>query len=98
MGGLARDEVESALSRKGFSEDDSKGADHRWFRPYVGGKKTAIATKTSRGTKYKHLGEPLVKHMAVQIRLTKQEFEQLVECSIDGAKYIELLRERGVTP
>lgn len=96
--GLARDDVERALLAKGFEEDaQRRGADHRYFRLYVAGRRTPIWTKTSHGSaKYKELGHDLVKRMSGQMKLTKKHFEAFVECSVDGPAYLELLRASKV--
>lgn len=92
---LERDDVEGALLKKGFEADDKgHNRDHRFYRLHVGGKRTSIFTKVSRGSHDKTLRDPLVKRIAQQLQLTKKEFETLVECSLSGAAYVDLLRER----
>ncbi len=92
MANLERDDVEAALKRKGFVQDDR---DHRYFKLFVGGKYTAIFTKTSTGKKYKTLGDNLVSHMARQVKLTGKQFKALVDCSLSAADYVLLLQQRG---
>lgn len=53
---LDRDDVEAGLKKKGFTEEDG---DHRFYKLNVGDKYTGIFTKTSRGKKYKTLGDDL---------------------------------------
>jgi len=91
---LARDDIESALLRKGFRQ---KQADHRKFHFWTtDGKKTAIFTKTSHGSKkYKTLSNDLVAAMARQLRITKKEFVSFVECEIGHDEYEALLAERN---
>ena len=90
---LKRDDVEAALLRKGFQQNNT---DHAYFHFFDdGGKKTPINTKTSFGTKYKDLGPPLVANMAKQCGLTKPEFEQFVECTLSHIEYEKLLRTRS---
>ncbi|PRZ45309.1 hypothetical protein CLV89_11655 [Tritonibacter scottomollicae] len=90
---MKRDDVEAALLRKGFQKNNT---DHSYFHFYdKNGKKTIVNTKTSRGTKYKTLGPPLVSQMARQCKLTKPQFQELVDCTLSHEKYEELLNESG---
>lgn len=52
-------------------------------------------TKTSFGSKYKTLGPPLVSQMARQCKLTKPQFQELVECTLSHEKYEEILEKAG---
>ena len=88
MPSLKRDQVESSLERKGFTLD---AGDHRYFKLMYQGKYTGIFTKTSRGTKYKTLGDDLVKKMAHQIKLTTKQFVEFVDCKMSGEDYIRVL-------
>lgn len=88
-----RDEVEAALKAKGFIP---KNDDHRRFTYWTqAGKKSAIWTKTSHGTKYKVLGDSLISAMAAQCRLTKAQFLQLVDCPMSREQYEATLRTSG---
>jgi hypothetical protein len=93
MPSLKRDDVESSLARKGFTEE--AGKDHRYFRLLHQGKDTGIYTKTSRGTGYKALGDGLVSSMAKQLKLQTKEFVQLVDCSLSAEDYLALLAKKG---
>ena len=94
MPSLERADIESSLSRKGFTEETDRN--HRFFKLVVGGKYTGIYTKTSHGSaKYKTLGNELVKKMASQIKLRTDDFVRLVDCTLTGEQYLTLLRERG---
>jgi predicted RNA binding protein YcfA (HicA-like mRNA interferase family) len=88
---LERDEVEAGLKKKGFAEEDG---DHRFYKLKVGERYTGIFTKTSRGKKYKTLGDDLVSAMAKQIKLTRKEFIDLVSCPMSHEQYLALLKER----
>lgn len=90
---LKRDDVEEALERKGFKKNQG---DHRFFIFYSkDGKKTPVGTKTSHGSGYKVLGDPLVAKMARQCKLTKGEFTRLVECTLSHEQYEEKLNQGG---
>lgn len=90
---LDRADVESALAQKGFTLEER---DHRYYFFYHNGKKTAVSTKVSTGTAYKHLGDKLVSDMAHQMKLTTKQFGQFVECSMSGKDYVSALKVRGV--
>lgn len=68
------------------------------FALRVDGKRTGIATHTSHGSKYKVLSDDLVKYMAAQVKLTKAEFVQFVNCTLTFQQYVALLRSRGILP
>ncbi len=90
--------IVKALERKGFRPDpDRVKRDHVWFRLYVGGLKTEIATKISHGKKkYDTLGPPLVKKMADQVGLAIPDFRKLVSCTLSGEEYVAVLRDAGL--
>jgi hypothetical protein len=92
MPSLERDDVETSLKKKGFLEEDG---DHRFYKLMVEGKYTGIMTKTSRGKKYKTLSDDLVSLMARQLKLTKKQFVDLVNCPLTLDEYVALLRRSG---
>lgn len=92
MAAVPREKVETALKRKGFTLEPG---DHRYYRLYVGAKKTAICTKVSMGSGYKTLGDQLVSAMATQLKLTNKEFHRLVDCDMSGEEYLKAMRDRG---
>ena len=94
MGTLERAEVERALSHKGFKRDDEKKS-HRYYRLFVNGKKTDVFTKVSHGSdrKYKTLGDPLVGQMARQLKISRTDLAKLIECSLNEAGYVALVRQ-----
>ncbi len=90
---LDREDLRSALTRKGFVEDDR---DHEYYFFHRMGKKTSVFTKISRGSgKYKVYGDDLVLSVARQLSLTKKELMSFVECTLKEEPYAELLLERG---
>ena len=88
---LSRKKVEKALKTKGFVVDESK--DHRFY--YFTSKKT-IFTKISTGTKYKTLGDDLIGKIHRQIRLSKNEFLEYVNCSMSLNAYCEKLKNQDL--
>ena len=91
---LKRDDVVGSLTRKGFHHSKKK-ADHDFYTFRHNGKKTAVYTKVSRGTKYKTLGDTLVSMMAKQCRLSVQEFAELVKCTLSAEEYEKKLLGSG---
>lgn len=90
---MQRDDVESALLRKGFHKNNT---DHSYYQFFdKNGKKTIVNTKTSFGSKYKTLGSPLVAQMARQCKLTKAQFQQLIECTLSHESYEKILSDGG---
>ncbi len=86
----AKKDVESALLKKGFQRDYG---DHVWFIYYTQeGKKTTIRTKTSHG-KTKDLGDSLLKAMSRQVRVSKSDFLELLDCPLSQGAYEKLLSE-----
>ena len=88
----AKRDVEASLKKKGFRADEG---DHHWFFYWTAdGKKTTVRTKTSHGTT-KDLGDGLLKEMARQIRISKGQFLDLVDCPMSREQYQECLELGG---
>lgn len=87
---LDRSDIEASLKKKGFVEVDGS---HRFYTLMVDGRKSGITTMTSKGTKYKTLGDPLVAAMARELKLNKKQFIQFVDCKISGEEYLVLVRD-----
>jgi predicted RNA binding protein YcfA (HicA-like mRNA interferase family) len=71
----AAKEIATGLQQKGFRLRDN---DHSFFHLYVNGKKTSVYTKISHGEKEIHDG--LLGTMARQVRLSRKQFNELIEC------------------
>ena len=80
-------DVEKGIKAKGFKP---ASGDHNYFL-YVTmeGKKTAVFTKTSHGAK--EIGDNLLAKMARQVRLSRSEFDLLVDCPLDRGTYESML-------
>lgn len=86
----AKRDVEAALKKKGFQQDDG---DHHWFFYWTSdGKKTTVRTKTSHGST-KDLGDGLSKEMARQVRVSKVQFLEPVDCPMTRDQYQQLLQD-----
>lgn len=92
MPSLKKDMVVRNLTKKGFVQEEG---DHL-FLHYVrlDGKKTAIRTKVSHGSK-RDLNTGLVSAMARQCHITTQQFKQFAECTLDQNQYEQLLTASG---
>lgn len=84
-------EVSAALGRKGFA---TREGDHAFYHLYVGGKKTSIYTKISLGEREIHDG--LLGAMARQVKLSRHQFSELVDCSLTHDGYVKLLIKGGM--
>ena len=82
--------IEAALLAKGFGR---KNSGHRVLHYYRAGRKTHITTWLSHSSQ-KDVDKTLVAVMARQCRLTKSQFESLVDCSMTGSDYYDALRAR----
>ena len=86
-----RRDMESGLTFKGFQQTEG---DHHFFVYYTAdGLKSPVRTKTSHGMH--EIPDNLLGQMARQCRLTRAQFLQLVDCSMDRETYEQLLRQNG---
>src|SRR5579871_2178995 len=83
-------QVGNGLQRKGFT---SRQGDHTYFHFCVNGKKTKIYTKISHGEN--EIGDRLLGMMARQLRLSKRDFLELVDCPLSLDEYQRVLRQGG---
>ena len=81
-------DIISGLGRKGFRSQEN---DHTFLHLWVAGRKTPVWTKISHGEK--EIGDRLLAVMARQLRITRQEFNNLVDCPLSEAAYVQMLRE-----
>lgn len=76
-------DVEKSLTTKGFIR---KEGDHSYFNYYsTAGKKTAVFTKTSHGAR--EIDDSLLRLMARQCKLSRADFERLIDCPLDRDSY-----------
>ena len=76
-------EVERSLVAKGFQSHEG---DHSYFHYWSkAGKKTAVFTKTSHGTR--ELDDGLLGRMARQCRLSRADFDRLIDCPLNRDGY-----------
>lgn len=91
MSSLPAREIDRALRKKGFVLENSKD---RIYRLYAGGRKTRIRTLLSH-TSNMDYDDTLLSLVAREMKLTKKELLQFVECTLSGEGYMALLSERG---
>ena len=87
---LKAKDIEGSLLKKGFVRDN-KG--HRIFWFYHNGERQRIRTMTSHNSQ--EVAGGLLKEMARQIKLSKDEFVAFVSCKLSADNYIKLMTERG---
>ena len=79
-------DIDAALRKKGFTRD-SDGDHLRYFFTMPDKGKMRIMTLMSHGTFGETIGAPLISQMARQLRLTKKQFLELVDCTMDEEGY-----------
>lgn len=85
-------DVERALKAKGFSLGTG---DHKHFLYMTkAGKKTAVFTKTSHGSK--EISDNLLGKMARQVKLNRSDFDMLIDCPLDRDAYERKLVAQNV--
>ncbi len=85
-------DVEKSLGVKGFQ---SVKGDHNYFHYYSkAGKKTRVFTKTSHGSR--EIDDSLLGCMARQVKLTRGDFDRLIDCPLDRDTYEKKLIELGL--
>ena len=90
-----RAEIAAALSTKGF-DLEKQGRDHDFFFFRHPNLTQAVYTKLSRGTEYKTIGDPLLSKIRKQLRLSRAQFDLLVDCPMNKAEYTGVLQALGV--
>lgn len=83
-------DIESSLSKKGFQLQSSH---HKLYIYHVNGKKTGIRTFISHGKK--EYGDVLLSKMKNQLKLSKEQFEDLIECPLSKEELYEIYSENG---
>lgn len=83
--------IQSSLNSKGF---DRSSSDHYWYVLYVNGKKSSIRTKISFGKQ--EYGDSLLSRMAGQLKLSKKQLIDLIDCPLDHENYCNILIKKGI--
>ena len=84
-------EIEGSLSKKGFQIINSH---HKRYIYYVNGQKTGITTFISHGKK--EYGDILLSKMRKQLKLSRQQFDDMVMCPLTKEKLYEIYSDNGL--
>ncbi|MCK5841557.1 MAG: type II toxin-antitoxin system HicA family toxin [Candidatus Sabulitectum sp.] len=84
--------VEKALRKKGFLEDS--GDHHRFTYRTLSGKTSIIRTHTSHSKAKKEISIQLISRMARQVKLSRAEFLDLIDCHLSQEGYEDILRDK----
>ena len=90
MATLKAREVISGLKKKGFLQSEG---DHTYFILYVNEKKTSIRTKVRHGRG--EVDDYLLHMMALQAKLEKRQFMDLINCPLSATDYLKILEAQG---
>ena len=82
--------LKTGLLNKGFRVYEG---DHHFLFLYIGGKKTAVRTRISHGSK--EYGDNLLSLVARQLHLTKDELMNLIDCPMTHNEYVATLKRNG---
>lgn len=84
-------DIGAALIKKGFQVRQSK---HTIYILYVNQKKTRIFTFISHGIS--EYGDIPLSKMKKQLYLSREEFENLIECPLSEEKLVEIYSNKGL--
>ena len=88
-------QIAAALTAKGFDKTDN---DHTWFvYRTLDGRATRARTKLSHGSGSKDISDSLLSQMARQVKLSKPEFDRLLDCPLSRDEYEQVLAGKGET-
>ncbi len=84
-------QVRKSLEKKGFIQEPNKH--HNYYYLYdQDNKRTSINTHTSRNGQ--EIDDFLIGQMSKQLKLSKKEFIDLINCPLSYEKYIAILKEK----
>ena len=81
-------DIDMALCQKGFRRE----LDGKHIRYFYNAR---VFTHISHGMMGTAIGPPLLAQMARQLRLTKKQFLELIDCTMTEEKYREILADKG---
>lgn len=103
MAAFSTDDIEEGLHNKGFLRHDEeplgkrqekRKADHFLYYFHHNGRRTAIRTKVSMGSKYVY-DDVLLGKMGRQLNLNLGQVKGLIRCPLSREEYIVILQARG---
>jgi hypothetical protein len=83
-------DLEYSLSKKGFKLQNSH---HKLYIYFVNGKKTGIRTFISHGKS--EYGDNLLNKMKDQLKLSRQQFDDLIQCPMSKEELYETYSKNG---
>ena len=83
--------IANSLLKKGFEE---KHSSHTHLTYFIDGKKTSIFTFISHGKK--EISDQLMHQMAKQLKISHEQFCELVDCSMGGETLREFYLDEGI--
>ena len=91
---LDKNKAHKNLKKKGFTDAIHKSGDHLYLELWHN-RKRILYTKISHGSK-KDLDLFLIKQMATQCELSKEEFANLVNCPLSQEEYFKILDKKRI--
>jgi hypothetical protein len=83
--------VRSSLLKKGFIEKEC--GTHRKLH-FAAGSKAAVRTYYSHGAK--ECDDYILGQMAIHLKLSRAQLDDLIDCTLSGESYVEILRGQGL--
>lgn len=90
-----RSDILSSLTSKGFELKQGK-RDHYVLFFTHDGRVQPVFTKLSRGSQHKTVDDSLLGRMSRQLKISRKQFDELVDCPMTAKDYQDLLRSSGV--
>ena len=90
-----RTDILASLTSKGFELKQGK-RDHDVLFFKQDGLIQAVFTRVSRGSQYKTIDDSLLGRMSRQLKISRRQFDDLVDCPMTAEDYQEVLRDNGV--
>lgn len=87
--------IRRALQAKGFQRHEG-GNHEKYILQDQDGKPTAIFTLLSRGSTHRQYSDKLLSRMARQLKLSKHELLDLIDCNLQHTEYLKQLRRQNV--
>lgn len=82
-----------SLKSKGFIDSMNRSKDHKWV-DFFYNEKYVLSTKISHGNK--DIDKHLIRQMAFQCKLDKNDFIDLAKCPLSKEDFIQILEHKGL--
>ena len=86
-----REKLLSRFRNKGFTTENNPKHGILFFKH--GGSRTPFKTHFSRGEHGRRIDDYLIEQMAMQLKLTKDQFIGIYDCTYNKADYIQFVKE-----